>query len=157
MVILFYLILNGIVLYVFSKIKKVLHSLEILVYWMVSSYVYQNFSAVCFMNFKTLQIPDNLKLELIHFLNRLVLFPIIMVAFLHFFLLVNTFWKKSVLMLCFMFLLTAMEWLADFMGIFTHINWKLWWSFAYWISALFLLIGFMKFFRKILFRKGGHT
>jgi hypothetical protein len=157
MVVIFYLILNAIVLYVFSKLKNVLHSLEKLVYWMVSSYVYQNFSAICYMNFKTLQIPNDLMLELIHFLNRIVLFPIIMVVFLHFFLLFNTYFRKTLLMLGFIFILFGLEWLADLLGIFKHINWKVWWSIAYWISALLLLIGFMKFFRWILFRKGGHT
>jgi hypothetical protein len=160
MVVIFYLILNAIVLYVFSvfsKLKNVLHSLEKLVYWMVSSYVYQNFSAICYMNFKTLQIPNDLMLELTHFLNRIVLFPIIMVVFLHCFLLFNTFFRKTLLMLGFIFILFGLEWLADLLGIFNHINWKVWWSIAYWISALLLLIGFMKFFRWILFRKGGHT
>jgi hypothetical protein len=157
MILLFYTVLNGIVIYLFQKKKKnVLHSLEVMVYWMVAAYVYQNFSAICFMNFKTLEVPNNLVPELAHFLNRTVLFPILLVTFMHFYLLCNTVRKKLFLMAGSIFLFVGLEWLADLLGVLKHVDWKLWWSFAYWFSALVFVIGFMKFFRKILYKKGGH-
>lgn len=156
MILLFYIVLNGIVIYLFQKKKNVLNSLEVIVYWMVAAYVYQNFSALCFMNFKTLEIPNNLEHELAHFLNRTVLFPILLVTFLHFYLQCNTFRKKLSLMAGSILLFVGLEWFADFMGVIKHVDWKLWWSFAYWFSALVFLIGFMNFFRKILYKKGGH-
>jgi hypothetical protein len=123
---------------------------------MVSSYLYQNYSALCFMNFKTIEITEDIIYELSHFLNRIVLFPVIMVTFLHTYLIINSFLKKLLLFVFYIILFVILEWLSDFLGVFNHSNWELWWSFAYWLSALMALIGFMNFFRKILYKKGGH-
>lgn len=60
MILLSYIVLNLIVLFLFIKKKKNLHILEILIYWMVASYLFQNLSALCYMNFKTLLIPEKL-------------------------------------------------------------------------------------------------
>jgi hypothetical protein len=121
---------------------------------MVASYLFQNLSALCYMNFKTLFIPEKLELELAHFLNRTILFPIVMVTFLHFYL---TFWsrlKRGLLLLTFMFLLVGLEWLADLLGVITHVNWQIWWSFSFWMTTLLVLVSFMNFFRKILYKGG---
>ena len=152
MILLFYTVLNVIAIFLFIKKKKKLHILEIIVYWMVSSYLYQNFSALCYMNFKTIIIPDKLSYELSHFLNRIILFPILLVTFLHFFLVLSTHLKKLLLMICFIFLLSGLEWLSDFLGVLIHVHWKVWWSFSFWLIGLLVLVGFMKFFRRILFK-----
>jgi hypothetical protein len=154
MILLSYFVLNLLVVLLFIKIKKNLHILEILIYWMVASYLFQNLSALCYMNFKTLLIPEKLELELAHFLNRTILFPIVMVTFLHFYL---TFWsrlKRGLLLLTFMFLLVGLEWLADILGVITHVNWRIWWSFSFWMTTLLVLVSFMNFFRKILYKGG---
>jgi hypothetical protein len=154
MILLSYFVLNLLVVLLFIKKKKNLHILEILIYWMVASYLFQNLSALCYMNFKTLLIPEKLELELAHFLNRTILFPIVMVTFLHFYL---TFWsrlKRGLLLLTFMFLLVGLEWLADLLGVITHVNWRIWWSFSFWMTTLLVLVSFMNFFRKILYKGG---
>ncbi|SFB02576.1 hypothetical protein SAMN04488577_3414 [Bacillus sp. cl95] len=138
----------------FTKIKKRLHSLEIIVYWMISSYLFQNFSAICYMNFKVLTIPNNIQLELAHFVNRIILIPLLMVLFLHFFHCVKTSFRKMVVYLGFIFLLVGLEWLSDILGVLNHVNWKTWWSFIFWIVALGILICFKKFFRSLLFKGG---
>lgn len=152
MILFFYIVLNMMAIFLFLKIKKTLHILEIFIYWHVSSYLFQNFSALCYMNFKTLFIPDILSYELSHFFNRIVLFPIIMVMFLHYYLKLNHFMKKVLLMIGFICLLSGLEWLADLLGILIHVHWQIWWSYSFWLASLLLLIGFMKFFRKILYK-----
>lgn len=154
MILIFYFALNVISIILFISLKKKLHVLESFVYWMLSSYLYQNFSAICYMNFKTLYIPDNLQNELSHFLNRTILFPLIMVTFLHFFLTVSSRLKKLIVMITFLFILLGFEWLADSFGVLIHRNWRTWWSFTYWIVTLLVLISFMKIFRKLLYKGG---
>lgn len=154
MVLLFYVVLNVIVVFFFTKMKKKMHILEIMVYWMVGSYVFQNFSALCYMNFKTLIISNKLSYELLHVLNRIVLIPLLMVTFLHFFLILNTRLKKISLIASFLLLFVGLEWLADILGILMHVHWRIWWSFSFWLAAMLVLIGFMKFFRKILYQGG---
>lgn len=152
MILFFYFLLNLAALFLFTKKKKKLHILEILVYWLIASYLYQNFSALCYMNFKTLIVPDKLSLEFSHFFNRIILFPIVMVFFLDYFLILKSLYKKIALIISFICLLSGLEWLANFLGVLIHVHWRIWWTFAYWLTTLFVLIVFMKFFRKILYK-----
>ncbi|HLN89554.1 MAG TPA: hypothetical protein VK253_05765, partial [Candidatus Binatia bacterium] len=106
------------------------------------------------MNLKILFIPEKLSYELTHVLNRIVLFPMILVTFLNFFLVMGTYAKKMLLTTGFLLLFVGLEWLADSLGVLLHVHWRIWWSFAFWLIALSILIGFMKFFRKILYKGG---
>lgn len=152
MTLFFYFALNIIAVLFLIKRKRKLHILEVMVYWMVASYAYQNFSALCYMNFKTLFIPENFMDEYTHFLNRIVLFPVLMVTFLEFFLVLSSSWKKLYLLISFVFLFSGIEWICNLLGVLIHVNWRIWWSFAFWFSSLLFLIGFMKFFRKLLYK-----
>lgn len=154
MVFLIYLFMNATVFIIFLKKQKTLHILEIITYWMLASYIAQNFSALCYMNFKTLHIPEKLSYEFSHFMSRTVLYPMIHVIFLDYYLKTNTWVKKIILMLIFVTILTSIEWFNHFLGVLIHVNWQFWWSPAIWFAGMILLIGFMKIFRIILFRGG---
>lgn len=154
MILVFFIVLNIIVLSLFIMKKKRLHILEILVYWLIATYLYQNFSALCYMNFKTLIIPEKLTFELSHFVNRIILFPLLMVTFLHYYLVFNTTFKRILLTGSFIILLSGLEWLSDYVGVLIHVNWQIWWSPSFWLAALMVLIGVMTLFRKML-QKGG--
>jgi hypothetical protein len=152
MVFTYFILLNLIVVILFIKTKKNLHILEIVVYWLAASYLFQNLSAFCYMNLRTLIIPEKLGFELSHFLNRTVLYPVIMVTFLHYFLLLKGILRKLLLFLFFISFLAGMEYIEHFSGVLIHVHWKLWWSFAFWLGALVILIGIMKVFRRILYK-----
>jgi hypothetical protein len=156
MVFFIYLVMNGLGLLFFIKKKKQLHILEIIAYWFVASYLAQNFSALCYMNFKTLMIPEKLSFELSHFLSRTTLYPLIMVLFLDYYLTRNTIIKKTFLMIAVVAILTSIEWFNHYLGVLIHKNWQFWWSPSIWFGGLIVLIGFMEIFRRILFR-GAHT
>ncbi|ANX12418.1 hypothetical protein ABE41_010390 [Fictibacillus arsenicus] len=152
MTLLFYIVLNIFFLVFFIKKKKNLHILEILLYWLAASYFFQNYSALCYMNFKTLIIPDKLSYELSHFINRIILYPLLMVSFLHFHLNSSTKIKKILLLLSYILLLTGLEWLEDFFGVLNHVNWQIWWSFSFWVLSLCVLLGLKYAFRKVLYK-----
>ncbi|MBS8263930.1 hypothetical protein DYI25_05715 [Mesobacillus boroniphilus] len=154
MVLFIYILMNGIAIIFFMRKKKQLHILEIIAYWFLASYVAQNFSALFYMNFKNLYIPEKLSFEFSHFISRINLYPLIMVLFLDYYLTANNLVKKFLLMTVFVAILTNIEWLNHFLGVLIHRNWQLWWSPAIWFSGLLLLIGFMKIFRILLYRGG---
>jgi hypothetical protein len=147
-----FILLNIIGVFLFIITKKNLHILEILVYWLISSYLFQNLSALCYMNFNTLMIPEKLSYELSHFLNRTVIYPIFMVTFLHYFLILKSIIQKLLLFIYFISVLVGMEYIEHFSGVLIHVHWKVWWSFTFWLAALLVLIGFMKYFRRILYK-----
>jgi hypothetical protein len=152
MIFFYFFLLNIIGVFLFIRTKKTLHILEIFVYWLAASYLFQNLSAFCYMNLKTLIIPEKLSFELSHFLNRTVIYPIIMVTFLHYFLILKNFTRKLLLFLFTISFLAGMEYLEHFSGVLVHVHWKLWWSFTFWLAALLVLIGFMKVFRRMLYK-----
>jgi hypothetical protein len=152
MVLLFFVLLNIIALVLFIRLKKKLHILEIIIYWMMASYLFQNFSAICYMNFKTLIVPEELSYEMAHFFNRTMLYPIIMVTFLHYFLIVKNTSRRFFLIIGFSLILSGIEWLADTLGVVIHVKWQNWWSLSFWIAALIMLVGTMKFYRRILYK-----
>lgn len=154
MVLFIYILMNGIAIIFFMKKKKNLHILEIMAYWFLASYVAQNFSALFYMNFKNIYIPEKLSFEFSHFISRINLYPLIMVLFLDYYLTANNLVKKLLLMTGFVAILTSIEWLNHFLGVLIHRNWQFWWSPAIWFSGLLLLIGFMNIFRILLYRGG---
>ncbi|REE90646.1 hypothetical protein A8990_106151 [Paenibacillus taihuensis] len=156
MLLFLYILMNAAVLFVFMKTRRTMHMLEIFVCWWMASYVYQNYSALCFMNFKTLIIPDMFTPKAAHFLNRIVLYPVLMVVFLQLLLRMSTFLRKFALYIGFILLLSALDGLDHVSGILIHADWRAWWTIALWVITLPFLIVCMKLFRIILF-KGDHT
>ncbi|GAA0334962.1 hypothetical protein GCM10008967_27230 [Bacillus carboniphilus] len=154
MVFFFYVFINLLVLYLFVKMKKKLHILEIMVYWMVASYLFQNFSALCYMNFKTLIIKDILSIEFTHFINRIILYPVVLVMFLIFYRRADSLLHKFSIFISFLLILVGLEWSADYLGVITHVNWRIWWSFSFWFFSLLFLVVVMKLFRRVLFQGG---
>jgi hypothetical protein len=149
-----YLMLNGICLLSFFKYsKKNLHVLEILTYWMVSSLLVQNYSALNSMNFKTFIIPDVITLEIAHFLNRTLLIPCMFLWFINSYIVITTFEKKLIFIIGFVFILVGMEWFQDWSGVFKHNHWRLWWSYTAWLISVLILIGFTKFFHRKWFER----
>ncbi|MEW9699801.1 hypothetical protein [Paenibacillus sp. SI8] len=148
MIFTFYILLNSaVVLFLWKYKKKNIHILEVLVYWLFAGILYQNYSALLYMNFKLIIIPDTLSLEMAHFINRTVLYPVFTILFLNHFIRLQSAGKKIALILSYVVLFNGLEGLADWLGVLMHTKWKLWWSFSFWIIYLLLSIGFMKFFR----------
>lgn len=151
MILSFYIILNLLVVFFFFRYrKKIFYPLEIFMYWMIGTIFVQNFSAIHFMNWKTLIISAYPSLEYAHVLNRLVLLPICFVIFLQVYRVSKSKKCRFFIFLLFVGILTGLEWLSDLLGVFDHVNWKLWWSYLYWAMSLFLTILFMKYFQKKL-------
>jgi hypothetical protein len=128
-----------------------------LIYWAISSMLFQNYSALFYMNFKHLIISDNLSLAMAHFINRIVLYPVFTIMFLNYYITLPFVGKKLVFFLSYIALLNGLEWLAEWLRVLKHIHWKLWWSFSFWLVFLLISIGFMKFFRMKLQKEVKNT
>jgi hypothetical protein len=154
----FYILLNIAAILFFIKYKKrMLHTLENFIYWLIATIIFQNYTAILYSNTNHLIIPNKFSLALSHFFNRTFLIPIIIVTFLNIYLMATTIWRKLLSMIGFIIVLVGYEMLSDLLGVLQHFHWRLWWSISYWFAALVLSIGFMKFFRKILYGRGTYS
>lgn len=158
MIFIFYLFLNLLILaYFFYWQKKHLHSLEIFVLWLAGSMLFQNYSALFFMNFKYFVIPNVLSIEITHFMNRVVLIPIITIIFLNQLIIIKSLIQRIVCTFIFVFLLTGMENLAVYLGVLKHVNWRIMWSIGFWFIYTLILIFIMGIFRKRLAKEVGQA
>lgn len=157
MVLLFYAFLNTVCTWMFFKYcsNKRLHVLEISTYWLFATMLIQNYSALNHINFKLFVIVDVFHLEMAHFLNRIVLEPLVVVWFLHQFVAMTSFLKKAGCLTVYMILLVVQERLQERLGVIQNNGWKIWWSFLVWLTILLLTIGFMKVFRSKLKKVDG--
>lgn len=158
MIFIFAFLLNVLCMIFFFKWqKKHLHSLEIFVMWLVSSMLFQNYSALMSMNFKYFNIPNVFSLEMTHFMNRIALIPIFTIIFFNQLIVIKSYIQRMVYTCIFVFFLTGIEKVADSLGILKHMHWKIWWSIGFWISYILLLILMMKIFRKKLAKEVGQA
>lgn len=154
MVFTLFVLLNILAIVLFFKFqRKNIHPIEIVTCWFVSTILFQNYSAFFVMNMKYFKIPEILSLELSHFLNRTVLIPMVTLIFINFYITKSKVGQKIIIFVSFFLLLGGVEFMEHFLGVLLHHNWKLLWSFAFWIIYLQLIIIFMKYFRKKLIRE----
>ncbi|NHC20728.1 hypothetical protein G6554_21020 [Bacillus sp. MM2020_4] len=109
------------------------------------------------MNFKFIVIPNVLSLEMTHFMNRTVLLPVLTLIFLNWFIVIKAFYQRAVFIFAFILLLAGIEKLADYVGIFKHIHWRIGWSLGVWTIYILLLILIMRIFRKTLVKEVGQS
>jgi hypothetical protein len=146
-----YAFLNAATAFCCARYRKPnLHALEVLTYYLLSTMLVQNYSALLFMNLKYAYIPSVLGLQLADLVNRTVFYPFLIVLFLNQSIAVTTASKKIGMIAGYTILLTGMEWLDDGLGVHKHTHWKLWWSLCVWLTILLLTSAFMKFFRSRL-------
>ena len=151
MVLTFYILLNiAVLLFFFRYQKRNIHVLEVITYWLVATILFQNYTALFYMNFKYFLIPDILSLELANLMNRTILFPLLAILFLNRYIVLTTIKEKTLWLVCYTVILSSMEGLGDRLGILIHTHWKIGWSFSFWLFFLLALMGFMSYFRKKL-------
>lgn len=154
MVFIFYVLVNVfLILYFFRFQKKNLFPLEIFASWIVSSIIFQNYSALFYMNLNYFYIPDVLSLELAHLLNRTVLIPVITLIFLNQYVKLDSLKKKIVSLIVIELFLALSEWSEHAAGILVHRDWKMEWSFVFWMLYIAVSILFLKYFRKKLIKE----
>lgn len=144
-----YIVMNAFVMLIyFRNANRRLHPLETVMSWIIASMVFQNYTALFYMNFELIMIPEKLSLELAHLLNRLVLYPVCLLLYLNRYASLPSLLGKSAWTAASVLFFTGFEWLAHWQHVLIHVpEWKLWWSLAFW--TLFVLVNLLvhKLFR----------
>ncbi len=154
MVFTFFALLNILaIVLIFKFQRKNIHPIEIVTCWLVSTILFQNYSAFFVMNMKYFKVPEILSLELTHLLNRTVLIPVITLIFINYYITKSKFRQKIIIFVSFVLFLGGIEFMEHFLGVLLHHNWKVLWSIAFWVIYLQLVNIFMKYFRKRLIKE----
>lgn len=132
--------------------QKNLAIFEIFGYWCFAIILFQNMSAILYLQFELITLSEIKSYNWADTLNRLILFPLLIVWFLNLYHTAKT-TNKVILLFIFLNILVGMEWLSDWVGLFKHNNWQLWWSYVLKLSIISLSIIFMSVFRRKFYRK----
>lgn len=151
MVISFIIVLNLIMLYLFFNAKKHLHLYEILVYWMVLSFLRQDFNAIVDVNLELVQVSQKLSDYWSIFFNRMILFPLPQVWFLSMYAGAPTLARKGLLFLGSAVFLTLLDRMMEPLGLIHFIHFAIWQTALFWASSMITGILLMKWFRKFLY------
>lgn len=148
MVLLIYFLANLAILLYFLKFQREnLFPLEIFTYWIVSTIVFQNYSAFFYMNIKHFIIHENLSIEMTHLINRIVLIPVITLIFLNNYVNLTTIKKKIAFIFLIIIIFGCIEMLSHITGVLIHKNWNFWWSLIFWFIYILIAILLLKYFR----------
>ncbi len=132
----------------FRSEHRSIHVLEVLTYWLVSTILYQNYSAFFFMNIKYMVVSEQLSLELAHLLNRIVLYPVFTLIYVNRYAAAAGRSARSRWTLCAIVFFVGLEWLEDWLGILQHTpEWQLWWTLAWWCLYVLILLAVYHAFR----------
>jgi hypothetical protein len=145
------LVLNLITLYSFVVARKNLHLYEILVYWMVLSFLRQDFNAILAINLGLVKVSRTPSFYWSIFFDRLLLIPLPQVWFLSECRVAKSRTRKIMLFVGCTVPLTLLEGITEKVGIIQYTHWKLWESAIYWMCSMVAGIWLMKWFRKYLY------
>lgn len=155
MVFLFFLFLNAIVLILFWKFGRgSIHSLEVVAYWLFSSIIIHNWSAVIFLNTQLGEDSHLRSMNVIFAINRTFLLPILIVWFLNVVSQVKGVWGRIRTFLFFLAPLLGIGWLSDALGVFHFKKWTFMMSVGAWSITFILSYLFLKLFRKMVRKEG---
>lgn len=144
--------LTIILLVSFVAIEKKLHLFEILYMWMVIIFIHHTFLAVTVLNLKLVELPGYGANYWTLVFNRITLIPILIIWFMDKNLSLN-FTKRLFFIPFAVCVLVGIEYLAEFLNVFNHSRWKLWWSFIEWGVILLLVYVSWIWYRKILIKE----
>jgi hypothetical protein len=151
----FILIINILMIILFTFYKKSLHILEVFTYWCFSAILIQNYSAILYVNFQKIILSDVISYNWADIANRLILLPMLIIWFLNLCVKSSRITTKLILFFLFSFLLLGIEITSEWMGLITYQNWSIWWSYLLISCILIFSLFFSIWFRKFLYRKDG--
>lgn len=127
--------------------------LEILTVGVFISTINQNFIDIISANLKLIHITEQLQMFFSSLLISAFMTPLLVVVFIGYYSETRTLIQKLSLLLIWILLLTGIDYMAKFVGIFHFHKWVFWWSLIEWLCILIAAL-FCRRFLYYLYAKG---
>lgn len=134
--------INALAIISLKKLVKLLSPFEVICYWLFISILGHEFFVIVNLNLKLIENTDSKILYLLITLNRTVLIPIIIMWLISTIFKSKTLFKKVASTLQYVLILTAIEYLGDWLGLTNHDKWNIWWTVLEWIGIISLTLLF---------------
>ena len=124
-------------------VNKNMNLFEILVYWFWVSLFGEDFSEIVVTNLKLIVPYRTYQIFWDTMFYYLLLFPMSMIWFLHFYLKMSRKWQCVILTIIYTLILASMHIIMELAGYVYIVQWKFWWSFVVWLTFIVSTVGLM--------------
>ncbi|KRF12251.1 hypothetical protein ASG93_15720 [Paenibacillus sp. Soil787] len=124
-------------------VKKNMNLFEVLVYWFWVSLFGEDFSEIVVTNLKLIVPYRTYQIFWDTMFYYLLLFPMSMIWFLHFYLKMSRKRKRLILTIVYTLILASMPAIMELAGYVYIVHWKFWWSFVVWLTFIVSTVGLM--------------
>ena len=134
-------------MYVYTK--KNMNLVEILLYWFWTSILGEDYMSIIYNNLKLIRPYSKLEVFWNTMCFHLLLHPIAMIWFLHFYLRCTRRWTQLLLIVFMVLFLSSLQLLRERFGEIDLSSWNMWWSLILWFLFIVATLAVMKGFRWI--------
>lgn len=124
-------------------VKKNMNLFEVLVYWFWVSLFGEDFSEIVVRNLQLIVPYRTYQIFWDTMFYYLLLFPMSMIWFLHFYLKMSRKWQRVILTSVYTFILASMHIVMELAGYVYIVHWKFWWSLIVWLTFIVSTVGLM--------------
>lgn len=128
-------------------VKKNMNLFEVLVYWFWVSLFGEDFSEIVVRNLQLIVPYRTYQIFWDTMFYYLLLFPMSMIWFLHFYLKMSHKWQRVILTSVYTLILASMHIIMELAGYVYIVHWKFWWSFIIWLTFIVSTVGLMYLLR----------
>ncbi|KRE32370.1 hypothetical protein ASG85_16945 [Paenibacillus sp. Soil724D2] len=124
-------------------VKKNMNLFEVLVYWFWVSLFGEDFSEIVVTNLHLIVPYRTYQIFWDTMFYYLLLFPMSMIWFLHFYLKLHQKGLRTILTIIYTLILASMPIVMELAGYVYIVHWKFWWSFVVWLTFIVSTMGLM--------------
>jgi hypothetical protein len=116
---------------------------EVLAYWFWVSLFGEDFSEIVVTNLQLIVPYRTYQIFWDTMFYYLLLFPMSMIWFLHFYLKMSRKRQRLILTIVYTLILASMHIIMKLAGYVYIVHWKFWWSFVVWLTFIVSTVGLM--------------
>lgn len=128
-------------------VKKNMNLFEVFVYWFWVSLFGEDFSEIVVRNLQLIVPYRTYQIFWDTMFYYLLLFPMSMIWFLHFYLKMSRKWQRVIFTIVYTLILASMHVIMELAGYVYIVHWKFWWSFVVWLTFIVSTVGLMYLLR----------
>lgn len=136
------------------NMNKVLHPVEIVLYWMINAMINEEFILITIANLKVIKMPNEPIPAITLLISKIYLMLMLSLCFLTYFLIFQTTISRIILISISVLVHTSCLYINEWLGLVNLIHWSYDLTIIFWGAVLFVNLFLLFGYRKLLRRVG---
>jgi hypothetical protein len=138
-----------VLLFLYVYANKNMNLLEVFIYWFWTSILMEDYMNIIYTNLKLIENYKTLEIFWDTILSHLLLKPIALIWFLHFYIASKSIWIRLLLIVVMTLFLTSSQVIRELSGYIAYRHWPIWWCTLVWMIFVLSTVGLMRGLRWI--------